>query len=92
MENGKSVVMDFKEIPMEIRKKAMREALTKIPVHQLPVILADCGLTEDEQISILESRDRADLIWISQKLNTSDRTTDRRRSSALGKLCREMEE
>ena len=92
MENGKSVVMDFKEIPMEIRKKAMREALTKIPVHQLPVILADCGLTEDEKISILESRDRADLIWISQKLNTSDRTTDRRRSSALDKLCREMEE
>lgn len=76
---------------MEIRRKAMREALEKIPVHQIPVILADCGLTEDEQKSILEHRDGADLIYISGKLNTSDRTVDRRRNTALGKLCREME-
>ena len=70
----------------------MREALEKIPVHQIPVILADCGLTEDEQKSILEHRDGADLIYISGKLNTSDRTVDRRRNTALGKLCLEMEE
>ena len=76
---------------MEIRRKAMREALKKIPVHQIPVILADCGLTEDEQKSILEHRDGADLIYISGKLNTSDRTVDRRRNTALGKLCLEME-
>lgn len=76
---------------MEVRKKAMREALKKIPVHQIPVILADCGLTEDEQKSILEHRDGADLIYISGKLNTSDRTVDRRRNTALGKLCLEME-
>ena len=77
---------------MEERRKAMREALKKTPVHQLPVILVDCGLTEDEQRSILEHRSGADLIWISGKLNTSDRTVNRRRSSALDKLCREMEE
>ena len=76
---------------MEVRKKAMREALKKTPVHQIPVILADCGLTEDEQKSILEHRDGADLIYISGKLNTSDRTVDRRRNTALGKLCLEME-
>ena len=76
---------------MEVRKKAMREALKKIPVHQIPVILADCGLTEDEQKSILEHRDGADLIYISGKLNTSDRTVARRRNTALGKLCLEME-
>lgn len=76
---------------MEIRRKAMREALEKTPVHQIPVILADCGLTEDEQKSILEHRDGADLIYISGKLNTSDRTVDRRRNTALGKLCLEME-
>lgn len=76
----------------ETRRKAMREALGKVPAHQIPVILADCGLTEDEQKSILEHLGNADLIWISQKLNTSDRTVDRRRLSALDKLCREMEQ
>lgn len=86
------MVINFEEIPMEERRKAMREALEKTPVHQLPVILADCGLTEEEQKSILEHRSGADLIWISGKLNTSDRTVDRRRNSALEKLCREMEE
>lgn len=88
---GEEPVVNFEEIPMEIRRKAMREALEKIPVHQIPVILADCGLTEDEQKSILEHRDGADLIYISGKLNTSDRTVDRRRNTALGKLCMEME-
>ena len=77
---------------METRRKAMREALEGIPVHQLPVILADCGLTEDEQKSILEHLDHADLTWISNKLSTSDRTLDRVRASALSKLCREMEQ
>lgn len=85
------MVIDFEGMPMEERKKAMREALKKIPMHQLPVILADCGLTEDEQKSILEHRDGADLIWISRKINASDRTVNRRRTSALDKLCREME-
>lgn len=69
----------------------MREALGKIPARQVPVILADCGLTDDEQKSILEHLDRADLTWISQKINASDRTVNRRRTSALDKLCREME-
>lgn len=77
---------------METRRKAMREALGKIPVHQLPVVLQDCGLTEEEQKSILEHIHNADLTWISQKINTSDRTVDRRRNSALEKLCREMEQ
>lgn len=77
---------------METRRKAMREALGQIPVHQLPIILEDCGLTEDEQKSILEHIDHADLTWISQKINISDRTLDRVRASALSKLCREMEQ
>ena len=77
---------------METRRKAMREALEEIPVHQLPVILADCGLTEDEQKSILEHYAGADLTWISREINTSDRTLDRIRASALAKLCREMEQ
>lgn len=79
------------EITMEVRRKAMREALEQIPVHQLPVILADCGLTDDEQKSILEHLSHADLTWISNKICTSDRTLDRVRASALNKLCREME-
>ena len=77
---------------METRRKAMRDALEEIPVHQLPVILKDCGLTEDEQRSILEHYSGADLTWISREINTSDRTLDRIRASALAKLCREMEQ
>ena len=77
---------------METRRKAMREALEEIPVHQLSVILKDCGLTEDEQKSILEYYAGADLTWISQEIKTSDRTLDRIRASSLGKLCREMEQ
>lgn len=81
----------FEDIPMETRRKAMREALKQIPVHQLPVILTDCGLTKDEQQSILEHCDGADLTWIAREINASDRTLDRLRASALSKLCREME-
>lgn len=76
---------------MDTRRKAMRDALGQIPVHQLPVILRDCGLTEDEQESIMEHLHNADLTWISRKINTSDRTLDRVRASALSKLCREAE-
>ena len=82
----------FEGIPMETRRKAMREALRDIPVHQICVILAECGLTEDEQKSILEHYSGADLTWISQQIHTSDRTMDRIRASALAKLCREMEQ
>lgn len=81
----------FEEIPMEVRKKAMREALKQIPVRQLPVILEDCGLTKDEQQSILEHCSGADLTWIAREISASDRTIDRVRASALDKLCREME-
>lgn len=90
MENGQSVVR-LEGIPIEIRHKAIRQAMKEIPLDQLKEILADCGLTEDEQRSLLEHRDGADLTWIYQQLNISDRTLDRRRSSALEKLRVELE-
>ena len=91
MENRKSVVR-LEGIPIEIRHKAIRKAMKEIPLDQLRVIFADCGLTEDEQKSLLEHRDGADLTWICQQLNTSDRTLDRIRSSALEKIRVELEQ
>ena len=79
-------------IPIEIRHKAIRQAMKEIPLDQLREIFADCGLTEEEQRSLLEHRDGADLTWIYQQLNVSDRTLDRIRSSALEKLRIELEQ
>lgn len=81
-----------KEAPVDTRNKAIREALNQLPLHQVRVVLASCGLTREEQQCLLEHRDGADLQWISRKMNTSDRTTARRRASALSKLRRELEQ
>lgn len=91
MEDRKPVVR-LEGIPIEIRRKAMRQALKEIPLDQLKVILSDCGLTEDEQKSLLEHRDGADLTWICSRLSTSDRTLDRIRAAALEKLRIELEQ
>lgn len=88
--DGKAAVR-LEGIPIEIRNKAMRQAMEETPISQLRVVLPDCGLTEDEQRSLLEHREGADLTWISRQLSTSDRTLDRRRSSALKKLRMELE-
>lgn len=84
--------MKVREISVDERNKALRKALKKTPEDQVKVVLADCGLTDEEQKCILEHRDGADLIWISGKLNMSDRTTGRRRASALNKLRVELEQ
>ena len=91
MEDRKPVVR-LEGIPIETRRKAMRQALKEIPLDQLKVIFADCGLTEDEQKSLLEHRDGADLTWICNRLSTSDRTLDRIRAAALEKLRIELEQ
>ena len=91
MENEESVVR-LEGIPIEIRNKAMRQAMEETPISQLRVILRDCGLTEDEQRSLLEHREGADLTYIGRQLNTSDRTLDRIRASGLKKLREELEQ
>jgi hypothetical protein len=78
-------------IPVEIRNKALREAINQTPRNIVAAVLDECGLTKDEKASILEHRDGADLIWISNKICTSDRTLDRRRKSALDNIRRELE-
>lgn len=77
---------------MDVRRKALREALKKFPREKAKVVLADCGLTDEEQRSLLEHIDGADLQWICTQLNTSDRTVDRRRASGLEKLRIELEQ
>lgn len=77
---------------MDIRNKAVRAALKQIPAQQVRVVLQSCGLTPEEQRCLLEHNDGADLQYISGKLNTSDRTTDRRRAAALTKLRKELEQ
>lgn len=84
--------MRLEGIPIEIRNKAMRQAMEETPISQLRAILPDCGLTEDEQKSLLEHREGADLTYISRELCTSDRTMDRIRHSALRKLRTELEQ
>lgn len=77
---------------MEIRNKALRSALKDFPRDKLKAILASCGLTQDEQKSLLEHNAGADLQWIATSLHTSDRSVDRRRASGLSKLRRELEQ
>lgn len=83
---------EVKEVPMDARNKALREALKCISTQQARVVLASCGLTEEERRCLLEHKDGADLQWISEKLKTSDRTTDRRRAAALTKVRKELEQ
>ena len=83
--------MGFKEIPMEVRNKALREAIRQIPLEVLRVVLADCELTEQELRSLLDHRAGADLTQIGGKMYVSDRTLDRRRASALNKLRTKLE-
>ena len=84
-------MINLEEIPMEIRNKALREAIKNTPRHIVAAVLDDCGLTKEEKASILDHKDGADLIWISMHSNQSDRTTDRRRASALDKIRIELE-
>jgi DNA-binding NarL/FixJ family response regulator len=88
----KEPVVRLEGIPIEIRRKALRQAMDEIPVDQLREILAECGLSEDEQRALVDHRDGADLTWIAQRISASDRTVDRRRSSALEKLRIELEQ
>lgn len=77
---------------MEVRNKALREAIQQIPVEILRVVLADCGLTEQELRSLLDHRAGADLTRIGGELYVSDRTLDRRRASGLEKLRKQLEQ
>ena len=79
------------EFSVEIRNRAIREALRQIPVQKARAILSDCGLTKEEQKSLLDHNSGADLTRISTEMNVSDRTLDRRRASALHKLRVELE-
>ena len=70
----------------------MRDALSRVPVKQLPVILQDCGLTAEEIECLIEYCDKANRTWIAGKLHVSDRTVDRIRLRALERLCAELDE
>lgn len=76
---------------MEIRNRALREAMKQVPPEVLRANLAGCGLTEEEKQSLLEHADGADLIRISGEMHLSDRTLDRRRATAMNKLRSALE-
>ena len=82
--------MVFEETDVEVRNRAIREALKKFPRSKVAVVLNDCGLTADEKTAILEQKNGADLQWIAGKLNTSKSTVDRLRSSAINKIRAEL--
>lgn len=79
------------EFSVEIRNKAIREALNEVPLTAAKAVLADCGLTKEEQMSLLEHKSGSDLTRISFDLYLSDRTVDRRRASGLKKLRTALE-
>lgn len=84
--------MELKEIPMETRKRALREALMQIPDYQAKAVMRSCGLSEQEQEALLEYKEGADIIWIGGKLHMSARTVGRRRATGLEKLRRALEQ
>jgi FixJ family two-component response regulator len=90
MEGGQPV--ELKEIPMDVRNKAVREALRQIQPQQAETVLKSIGLTEEERRCLMDSIGGADLTRISGELHVSDRTLDRRRRSALDKLRAELEQ
>ena len=76
---------------MEIRNRAVREALRSVPPDCARVALKECGLTEEESRCLVEHIGGADLTKISDELHLSDRTVDRRRAQALNKLRESLE-
>lgn len=77
---------------LDAHHRAMREALKNIPLKMLPVVLQDCGLSQEEVVCVTEYCDKANRTWVAGKLHVSDRTVDRICRSALDKLCTELSE
>ena len=90
MEGRKPV--EVKEVAVETRNRALREAMHKLQPQQVEAVLKNIGLTEEERRCLMDSIGGADLTRISSELHVSDRTLDRRRRSALDKLRAELEQ
>lgn len=83
--------MELKEIPMDVRNRAVREALRKVQPQVAEAVLKNIGLTDDELRCLMDSINGADLVCIGGDLHLSDRTVDRRRAAALNKLREALE-
>lgn len=84
--------MELKEVPVDVRNRALREALHRIGPQQADAVLKSVGLTEEERRCLMDSIGGADLTRIGGDLYLSDRTVDRRRAKALNKLREALEE
>lgn len=83
--------MEVKEVAVETRNKALREAMHKLQPQQVEAVLKNIGLTEEERRCLMDSIGGADLTRISSELHVSDRTLDRRRAKALNKVREALE-
>lgn len=71
---------------MNIRSRALRQALNTLPRQRAASVVRACGLTPDEERCILEELDGADTTWVSGAMSTSHRSVGRLRASALRKI------
>lgn len=71
---------------MDIRSRALRQALRILPKQRAAVVVKSCGLTAEEERCILEELDGADLTWVAGALNASHRSVGRLRAKALKKI------
>ena len=76
---------------MDVRNRAVREALQQIQPKQAETVLKNMGLSEEERRCLMDSIGGADLTRIGGELYLSDRTVDRRRAKALNKVREALE-
>ncbi len=76
---------------MDIKSRALRQALSILPRKRAAAIVQACGLTAEEERCILEELGGADLTWVSGAMSTSHRSVGRLRASALRKIGIEIE-
>ena len=72
---------------MDDKSRALRRALGQLPRERAFAVVRACGLTGEEERCILEGLEGADLTWVSTVLHISRSSIDRRRASALRKIC-----
>ena len=84
-------MMDFKEIPMEIKAKALREAIKDLtPGKSVPVIQS-FGLTQDEEKYIIQADvERKSVVQIAMENNVSPEVVKRRREKAYARMILEL--
>jgi len=71
---------------MDIKSRALRQALSILPRQRADAIIRACGLTAEEERCVLEGLSGADTTWVSGAINASARSVGRLRARGLKKI------